>query len=397
MEALGKAGIKELPEKGVTDVQSTEAADELSKTGRLTESKILPPTTAAVERTAPVASISSVPLVSDVVEKPSRSRKSVSFVEDTKKGHALTLKPGTTNETQSQAQVLKPSADVAKPHKALDSQKFDMTSYNGDKDTSFEAVVPENDSPEDAALRRQMIDYNMGEIGAIVAELDLDEDDTPYSDDGSELNDYDNSSADDDEDKFGRTKRRVLSDEYLAEMQRLEQRLKNIGPGAAVGVSTAVNGLVKEKRAGNGISSRGAPEESTPTTKKGVRFANDLGIQETPVKEQSNKFPVAPPSATTPGFVSRKVIHAPKVVERPPSATANHSTIREPDELDPALVHQEVSMVYHRMRNRMIQRQGGFTNGDDEDEKGEVLLTEAEGGPKKVSRFKAARLGKLGN
>ena len=63
----------------------------------------------------------------------------------------------------------------------------------------------------------------------------------------------------------------------------------------------------------------------------------------------------------------------------------------EPDEFDPALLSQEVATEYHKMRNRMIQRQGGFLKND-EDESGIVPLDEEEGGPKKVSRFKAARL-----
>jgi unconventional prefoldin RPB5 interactor 1 len=41
------------------------------------------------------------------------------------------------------------------------------------------------------------------------------------------------------------------------------------------------------------------------------------------------------------------------------------------------------------MRNRMIQRQGGFMK---EEESEVVPFTEDEGGPKKMSRFKAARL-----
>ncbi len=389
VEALRKAGIKELPDTGVADVQSTEAAGKVLQSGRLNESDSPTPNTAVVEHTAPVASNSSVPLISDVVEEPSKSKKNVSFAEDTKEEHAPNLKNGATSEAQSQAHVSGPTADFANRDKVPDSQRPNITSYDKEEDTAFEAVVPENESPGDAVLRRQMIDYNMGQVGAIVAELDLDEDDIPYSDDGGELNGYDNSSAEDDEDTFGRTKRRVLSDEYLAEMQRLEQRLKNIGPGP---------GAVDLAAMGKGMGPQSAPQESTPATKKAVRFANDLDVQEAPITGQSD-LPVAPPSATTPVSldVPRQIIHAPTVVERPPSATTNPSTIREPDEFDAALVQQEVSTVYHRMRNRMIQRQGGFTNGDDEDEKGEVPLTEAEGGPKKVSRFKAARLNKLRN
>ena len=77
---------------------------------------------------------------------------------------------------------------------------------------TFNPIIPVDESPEDAALRRQMLQYNMGEVGAVVAELDLDEGGISYSDDDE--NDYadDNSSVEEDEDQFGRTKRRVLSD-----------------------------------------------------------------------------------------------------------------------------------------------------------------------------------------
>ena len=78
---------------------------------------------------------------------------------------------------------------------------------------------------------------------------------------------------------------------------------------------------------------------------------------------------------------------APQVIERDvPLGTAT-----QPDDLDPQLLQQEVATEYHRMRNRMIQRQGGFLK---EDESEIVPLTEEEGGPKKMSRFKAARLAK---
>jgi len=62
--------------------------------------------------------------------------------------------------------------------------------------------------------------------------------------------------------------------------------------------------------------------------------------------------------------------------------------ISDPDELDPALLQQEVATEYYRVRNRMIQKQGGFKNQEDEDHRVEF---DEEGRPKKVSRFKAAR------
>lgn len=397
VEALRQASTKELPEKVLSDVQSTQSVNEPLESGRLTRAETSTTTTAVIERTAPVTSISSVPLVSAVVETPSKAKKSVSFADDKKKEHVSDPNTCATNGAQTQPQG--PWATSAKPDNSPNSQRSNITLYDEEEDTPFEAVIPENESPEDATLRRQMVDYNMGEVGAIVAELDLDEDDTPYSDGENELNDYDDCSAEEDEDSFGRTKRRVLSDEYLAEMQRLEQRLKNIGPDAATGNLSAKSGLREEQHTGYSMGLHSGPKKSTPITKRGVHFATDIDIPNTPDTELSKKLPKILPSATTPEFipVSRKPIHAPTVVERPPSATVKSSTIRDPDEFDPALVHQEVSTVYHRMRNHMIQRQGGFMNIDDEDEKGEVPLIEAQGGQKRVSRFKAARLGKLGN
>ncbi len=77
---------------------------------------------------------------------------------------------------------------------------------------------------------------------------------------------------------------------------------------------------------------------------------------------------------------------ASSIVEREPSAEA-----KEPDELDATLLHQEVAFEYHRRRNQLIAKEGGFTK---EDESVMTPLDEAEGGPKRMSRFKAARLSK---
>jgi unconventional prefoldin RPB5 interactor 1 len=40
----------------------------------------------------------------------------------------------------------------------------------------------------------------------------------------------------------------------------------------------------------------------------------------------------------------------------------------------------------------MIQRQGGFISNGNEEDRAMVPLPEEDGGPKKISRFKAARL-----
>ena len=63
----------------------------------------------------------------------------------------------------------------------------------------------------------------------------------------------------------------------------------------------------------------------------------------------------------------------------------------EPDELDPALLQKEVATEYYRMRNRMIQKHGGFLKDPDEENR-IIPHTEEDGGPKRMSRFKAARI-----
>lgn len=83
-----------------------------------------------------------------------------------------------------------------------------------------------------------------------------------------------------------------------------------------------------------------------------------------------------------------------KIVERDSIPTEH---VAEPDELDAGLLQQEVAMEYHKRRNHMIQKEGGFTAKKEQvAEDGTILdeqLFEADGKPiKKMSRFMAARL-----
>jgi unconventional prefoldin RPB5 interactor 1 len=86
-------------------------------------------------------------------------------------------------------------------------------------------IIPEDEDPDDAALRQQMLQYSMGEVGAVVAELELDEVD---SDDDSGF-DYGDDDFDDGEeeaeDKYGRSTGRVVTDKYRQRMLELEQKL----------------------------------------------------------------------------------------------------------------------------------------------------------------------------
>lgn len=137
-----------------------------------------------------------------------------------------------------------------------------------------------------------------------------------------------------------------------------------------------------------------APTASTP--KKTSRFKKARATEPTPGPE--NQLPVRPkgPTEAPARFLDQEVRTAPTgpdgktlagtVVERDMPSDAV-----EPDEFDATLLHQEAAVEYHRMRNRMIQKQGGFVAEKEE----AIEYPEDEGiGGKRVSRFKAARLGR---
>ena len=354
-------------------------------------------------------------------------------------------------------------------------------------ENSFSPVMPADESPEDAALRREMIQYNMQDIGAIVAELDLDEngsDTWSDEDDGDCEDDEDGSSTDEDEDRFGRATRRVVTDAYTREMEALEKKLniqsmRNLGPGGSNSDKPELGSLRDDRTQDNpkikgkdGIllephrsfetmdalhagkptketssiipmDDSGVPRVREITPVKQVHFAEGLDIQDAsaetahkssakqlkstsalpddmPAIKSSNvsRFKSGriatstiemnddhPETELSSSITSKKPISdfvAPPTIPNPPASVYSNTVIERPfnpspvaqdpssNEHDPALLHQQLSTEYYRLRNRMIQRQGGFlASAEEEANDGRVEL---EDGKKKMSRFRAARL-----
>jgi unconventional prefoldin RPB5 interactor 1 len=327
-----------------------------------------------------------------------------------------------------------------------------------DEEIGRRPIVLPDESPDDAALRREMLRYHLNETGAVVAELELeegsdyDEDDVDLRD----LDDYDSEYDDDDdselENEWGRSLKREVSDDVHREMQALERRLnatmiKNLGPRPDASQDTKRLVVMPDDEVQKSIRSKSsekneADEDATNTGDKKVRFAENLDISA-----------MAPPSSTAssktqPSETESSVI-ADSVFERPPSTTESPSTTSrgppkkvsrfkaaratssqaspstdpensafsssgktlsdsileraptvapvagEPgqeDELDPAVHQRQITDEYYRLRNKMIQSQpGGFMPS--EIEKQDPLYEERDGKVKKVSRFRAARLG----
>ncbi|KAI9766624.1 MAG: hypothetical protein M1840_006435 [Geoglossum simile] len=383
------------------------------------------------------------------------------------------------------------------PSQGADSIRF--ANINRSEKEHKSPIVPTDDSPEDAALRREMLQYAFSEVGAVVAELELEESSQSSSDEDEDDETQGTSSAEE-EDKFGRATGRVVDDKYRKEMEVLERklrtRMKNIGP--RLGVPSLDDATLESRQPSlvdNGLAS-GPLDEPKKRAKKEVRFAEELDISPSPqtnttdavhetIKLQPpleesvfergltadapsgpeppktgkvSKFknsrassalavkPYSNPStlqrSTNNGQTLANGQSKEEVIERgvpgmnpslllaPATAKKNKSQFSspivlpeeteivpkdppgkilsdniiersvsrsteppDPDGLDPALLHQEIAMKYHHMRNCMIQREGGFMPREEELER--VPLTEEEGGSgKKVSRFKAARIGK---
>ena len=337
---------------------------------------------------------------------------------------------------------------------------------------SFSASIPQDESAEDAALRQQMIRYNLEDVGAVVAEMDVDEDSDSWSNVDDEKDNLDGSNTeededeDEDEDKFGRTRHRVVDDDYRRQMYDLENKLninsmRNLGPNASISNVSEVRSPSTKTRDETNIRAQ------NPSPTKEVRFADKLDIlpattisdTQQPSENSINRAnpnlahsenappktlpPISAASSPTSSILQpsrfKKAlqnqfpqqqqnppakanaeashpkppsgVHSPIVIERPYhpltlpfSSSSSSSSLNdhlqppaEPDALDPLLLQQQVSAEYHRKRNRIIHRQGGFlASAEEEANEGRMPLAEEDGGQKKVSRFKAARLRKDG-
>ncbi|KAK6512463.1 hypothetical protein TWF481_001349 [Arthrobotrys musiformis] len=142
--------------------------------------------------------------------------------------------------------------------------------------------------------------------------------------------------------------------------------------------------------------------ERTPSTSAPVppKPTGKMPTRKTPksTPKSKSKEP-APEEATTLDPLGAELsdedrpIMAASVIERAPtwekSSTIERAPPSVPDELDPDLHQREVANAYYSMRNKLIQRQGGFV--ETEEEKMEVPIDENME-KKKVSRFKAGRV-----
>lgn len=209
-----------------------------------------------------------------------------------------TSAPTLSQETRETVSSAGQSAAPAENAPSVSNVSRKSTSTNGTvpddgKGEDDGSIVMEVDeSPEDAALRREMIQYGLQEVGAVVAEFELDDDGSEFSVSDDDY-DYDDE-EDEDEDEYGRSTRRMIDEDYHRQMRELEQKLnargiQNIGPDASVlpaEVQRELNGELK-KVSLQELDDNNLPEKKSNKPKKRVAFAEELDIAPDPAPAPS--------------------------------------------------------------------------------------------------------------
>jgi unconventional prefoldin RPB5 interactor 1 len=321
VEVLRKAGIQKAELEKKSAAQAKDQPPEAPSTSS-------PASDASKESAAtPSSTPASASPEGHAVIDQSPAKKAVSFAEkvDVEPRKEPALKPKGTSDL----------ASVQFP------QGVRAVELEDDDDVLSSPVIPDDESPEDAELRRQMLQYGMSEVGQVVAELNLDKPTASFSDDESDedYDDYDyNTDEDEEEDEYGRSTRPIITEEYRKEMMELEKKLgarmlENIGPQPDRSTLDEHVGDIRTMRVRKDEQFDQSLDASKSTTqptedggneqpkKKGVRFADDVDISEAPK-------PVPEPKRTAVTAAKPAPTIADTIVER--SAPAPLSQVEPP-------------------------------------------------------------------
>lgn len=353
METLKKAGIDLPEEEGEAAPKDTEILDvaEPTSTPDGGPKEVAMAQELKVSKgKAPVQAESSS---SASEPEPTARKKSVSFTPDTKEPAEASGIP-VAKSSVSAHMNFPPGTRVVELN---DKDEIVGTEIAGSHNPGIQKpVIPENESEEDAKLRREMLEYSLNEVGNVVAELDL------YEADSDDEDEYEEEDSDieevDEDDEWGRSTRPVVTEEYMQKMRELEKKLnasmiENLGPAPqdadlnnmlqqAQGVHKLVVRTDEEippvllpKQPSKAKPAEAETDETTDKTntdakpvakgEKGVRFADSLDVSPppNPVAE-----PIATPSQTAASPEARPI--ADTLVERSGATSSNASTPSEP-------------------------------------------------------------------
>ncbi|KAK8058221.1 Prefoldin subunit-domain-containing protein [Apiospora phragmitis] len=399
LDALKKAGLAEAPVPPASNRQPSSAKpieDEAEARAIAAKNEAEARANAIKNRQIKVPMRPKVPAQTEP-EAESKAKKGVSFAEDTK-----TEKDEPKDEIQR--------------------------TQNADQ---IEELMRQAKAQEEIISEPNMLSYNLSELNPVVAELTLEEGD--YSGDDFDSEEYsDEEDDEEEEDRWGRSTKSMIDDDYRQKMIEIQERLlghrahhhqkkdppatdgdtpiyktKGVRFAPALDVADEKNASQVEPAEKQPVtpfveplsadiverksSTTANPAQSPAPAKKTSRFkSNRAAGPPTHGPISANGIPILPETPAT---------HSPYAPSGPEGKTLADAVLehdsslapKEPDELDAGLLRQEAATEYYKMRNRLIQKQGGFMK---EDENPIQPLDEEEGGPKRLSRFRAARLAK---
>ncbi|KJR81146.1 uncharacterized protein SPSK_05044 [Sporothrix schenckii 1099-18] len=382
-EALKKAGIDEIPpggptaaKKSTTDTTAGRKDPEVSQqTKDVTKEKLQ---------------------ASKLQPNTSTARKTVSFSEYAKAGDSYSSFP---QPTSFAAQRLENIMRSAKDQESV-----------VDASTS---VVPDDEPADEAALRREMLEYSISEIGPIVAQLDLEEgtsdDDEGYDDFYEE--EYDDEDDDDAEDEHGRSKYSVIDETYRERMRELERKLgvaplqhpSTLAPSAASGAEGAaaattddvaeslgrirVSGLAEAAAVAAGNAPNGAPANANGDVQSPKSPASLTSVLKEPTENFRTKVKATGSDAKKVSFASSVDIAPLETVPPAASLTSAPASV-----VTKAKDKAHAQLVVDPMSEVIVER-GSKQNGSSSTIPQPPAARDATQKPKRVSRFKQARGG----
>ncbi|KMU84236.1 hypothetical protein CIHG_02022 [Coccidioides immitis H538.4] len=252
----------------------TDIVEELDDAGRVISGSTTTPGRSAEE----ILEVLKRAGVKDIPEGNMEDSKAISEAESKEDPNPMGVDAGLTTDTK----VTDANESTGRFEHLGSTVSSQSVSEQMDRDGDIQ--MPEIDeSPEDAALRREILQYGLEEVGAVVAELEIDESGSEFSISDEEYDDYIMSDEYEEEDEYGRATRRVLSDEYHRQMRDLEKKLNakslhNIGPDPSI-LPPEVRRDLEEPDLKPAISGK---NEDKLAKKKKVAFADELDIAPDP-------------------------------------------------------------------------------------------------------------------
>ncbi|KAI9371018.1 Prefoldin subunit-domain-containing protein [Aspergillus egyptiacus] len=279
--------VEQPPAEPTADFPMQEIVEELDENGEIISSKTMTPG----EQAADLLDILKKAGVKDIPDAPNSNESTADTPATQPSSNSTSGNDAIEVKEQPKGQTLDNLAD--KSLGTLPESDGVSTSLRTGSDPVSSAdskreipITNVDESPEDAELRREMIRYGLDEVGAVVAELELDEDGSEVSVDEYDL--YEDGEDDEEEDEYGRSLRPVLDEDYHRQMRELEAKLNargmwNMGKDVA---SLPENMKEDLEQAGKVKIQRSQESDTEPVPKtkpkKKVAFAEDVDIAPAP-------------------------------------------------------------------------------------------------------------------